>query len=1153
MERKNTPEAFSGRPGLFRLMTWTQIILQLLFPLLTSIPLTARANDSGSVPASPFSVDRDASASETAVAPPYADTLTSVATALSSGEEGGMNAARSTATGFAGASAQSWLSQFGTARVQLNVDDDGNWDNSSVDFLAPLYDNQKSVLFTQLGMRAPDGRFTGNFGMGVRTFYLNDWMFGGNIFLDDDFTGKNRRIGLGGEAWTNYLKLSANTYLGTTDWHSSRDFDDYNEKPADGFDLRAEGYLPAYPQLGAKIMYEKYHGDQVALFDTDHLQKNPSAITTGLSYTPVPLVSLGMDYKQGQDSLQETQFQLNIRYEFGRSLAYQFDPDSVRVERSLAGSRYDLVERNNTIVMQYQKKALQSVSKLNLDLVVDNSPADGLTPNTAQVHAVDRDGAPVSHAAISWTASGTAKLITQDSVTDDNGNATASFTNANAQVVQIQASNGQVTAVKDSRFDAVAVDNVSLKMTKDNNPADGVSADTAIATVMDSNNHPIANAQLTWHIDTPATISHSDTATNAQGQASVQFTSHTAASVSLTTTVGGKSASTTGHFVSTADNNVIDSLSVTTDNSPANGVSANKAVAVVKDSSGAPVAGVNVNFSADKSTVVFGVANSRSSAQQQTDAQGRVSIAFTDTTPETVNISATLENGNSKSAVAHFAVDTSSITLQALSVTKDGSLSDGSDTNAAEVYVKDKNGAPVANISVGWSADKTTVGFGTQAATDANGKATIKYTDTVAENIQLTARLDNGDSLSIGSTFVPDTASAKIATLTTTTGAVANGAATNQATVTVVDANNNPLPDTDVTWRVDGSAQLTSGSTGKTGADGTLQVTFTDLTAQTVNITATLASGSTKSATSTFVPDTASAKIATLTTTTGAVANGAATNQATVTVVDANNNPLPDTDVTWRVDGSAQLTSGSTGKTGADGTLQVAFTDTTVEPVNITATLGNGVSQTSISNFVIDITSSMVVSMVVDNQVSDGIQQDIAKVVVTDSTGHRIPNKTVAWSLTGSGSAQIATSTPKTDSNGEATVNVTAYNVSAPSTVTITATADGVSGNTIASFTAKSFPTTVNLEVVKDYAKSDGNDTDQVEATVLDQYGDPMSGVVVEWQPSSTTRIVGSPSRTTDSNGKSTVGFTSTYGGGTTIKASVNGTTPTSSVKLNYK
>ncbi|WET42307.1 inverse autotransporter beta domain-containing protein [Citrobacter enshiensis] len=61
---------------------------------------------------------------------------------------------------------------------------------------------------------------------------------------------------------------------GTTEWHQSRDFNDYNEKPADGYDVRAEGYLPACPQLGAKLMYEQYYGDKVALFDTDHLQSN---------------------------------------------------------------------------------------------------------------------------------------------------------------------------------------------------------------------------------------------------------------------------------------------------------------------------------------------------------------------------------------------------------------------------------------------------------------------------------------------------------------------------------------------------------------------------------------------------------------------------------------------------------------------------------------------------------------------------------------------------------------------------------------------------------------------------------------------------------------------------------------------------------------
>ncbi|WET42308.1 inverse autotransporter beta domain-containing protein [Citrobacter enshiensis] len=80
------------------------------------------------------------------------------------------SAATSVATGYASSSVQQWLSQFGTARVQLNVDENGNWDDSSIDFLAPLYDNKKSMLFTQLGLRAPDGRVTGKYGDGGAYF-----------------------------------------------------------------------------------------------------------------------------------------------------------------------------------------------------------------------------------------------------------------------------------------------------------------------------------------------------------------------------------------------------------------------------------------------------------------------------------------------------------------------------------------------------------------------------------------------------------------------------------------------------------------------------------------------------------------------------------------------------------------------------------------------------------------------------------------------------------------------------------------------------------------------------------------------------------------------------------------------------------------------
>ncbi|HCM9674288.1 TPA: inverse autotransporter beta domain-containing protein [Enterobacter roggenkampii] len=35
----------------------------------------------------------------------------------------------------------------------------------------------------------------------------------------------------------------------------------------------------------------------------------------------------------------------------------QVEPDSVAAIRSLAGSRYDLIERNNNIVLEHRKKA----------------------------------------------------------------------------------------------------------------------------------------------------------------------------------------------------------------------------------------------------------------------------------------------------------------------------------------------------------------------------------------------------------------------------------------------------------------------------------------------------------------------------------------------------------------------------------------------------------------------------------------------------------------------------------------------------------------------------------------------------------------------------------------------------------------------------
>ena len=178
----------------------------------------------------------------------------------------------------------------------------------------------------------------------------------GNSFLDYDLSREHTRMGLGLEYGRDYLKLSANNYQRLTGWKDSKDFDDYQERVANGWDVRAEGWLPAYPQLGMKLVYEQYYGNEVALFDKDDRQKDPHAVTVGVNYTPVPLLTLSAEQREGKADDSETRVGLQMNYQLGVPWMHQVDPDSVAALRTLTGSRYDLVDRNNNIILEYRKK-----------------------------------------------------------------------------------------------------------------------------------------------------------------------------------------------------------------------------------------------------------------------------------------------------------------------------------------------------------------------------------------------------------------------------------------------------------------------------------------------------------------------------------------------------------------------------------------------------------------------------------------------------------------------------------------------------------------------------------------------------------------------------------------------------------------------------
>ncbi|MFC0178742.1 inverse autotransporter beta domain-containing protein [Thorsellia kenyensis] len=260
--------------------------------------------------------------------------------------------------------ASDFLGRFGKAQVNISLDKEGKLSSYDVQLLSPLYDESESLIFSQAGVHeqgsGDNARLIGNFGLGYR-YESTDWLAGANAFIDHDFTGNNTRLGLGAEYWTDNFKLAANTYSPLSNWKESEVMKSYeqliyDERPAKGFDVRAQAYLPNYPQLGGSLVFEQYFGDDVDLFGMENRQKDPYSLSVGVDYMPVPLVKTELTHKMGKSGIDDTKLDLSLNLQLGTPLEEQLNPDNVAVARSLKGSRYDMVDRNYDIVFEYQKE-----------------------------------------------------------------------------------------------------------------------------------------------------------------------------------------------------------------------------------------------------------------------------------------------------------------------------------------------------------------------------------------------------------------------------------------------------------------------------------------------------------------------------------------------------------------------------------------------------------------------------------------------------------------------------------------------------------------------------------------------------------------------------------------------------------------------------
>ncbi|HEB1799677.1 TPA: inverse autotransporter beta domain-containing protein [Escherichia albertii] len=719
----------------------------------------------------------------------------------------------------ASAQASDWLSRWGTAQVSLGIDEDFSLKSSSVDFLHPWYETPNNLVFSQHTLHRTDDRTQTNHGIGWR-YFASDWMSGANLFIDHDLTRYHTRTGMGIEYWRDYLKLGGNAYLRLSNWRSAPELDnDYEARPANGWDLRAEGWLPVWPQLGGKLVFEQYYGDEVALFGKDERQNDPYSITAGLSYTPVPLISFSAEQRQGKQGENDTKIGMELTLQTGHSLQKQLDPDEVAARRSLVGSRYELVDRNNNIILEYRKKEL---IRLMLTDPLKGNPGEvkSLVSSLQTKYALKAYGID---AAILQSAGGEVAVSGKDiqvTIPPYRFTATPETDNAFPIAVTAEDTKGNYSRREESMV-VVARPQLSLTssmLTVDPQMllADEKSMATLTYSARDANNHPIPGMTLKTVIKGVQDVALSEWKDNGDGTYTQVITAgKTSGSLSLMPQFNGEDVAKMPVMIGIVANGASrDTSTIETDQS---NYIAGKPILVtvtLKDDKGNLVSG---NKDLLNNAVMVDNTKSETSRVWIEESDGIYKGNYTaDLSGDALTAQLTLPGWKTKhSDKFNIAADKTSAKISDMRVMTVNVVADTLDMHTVQVTVNDEHGNTVKQSAVSFKVTAGAALFvnGMQQITvdtDENGIAAVNLTSNEAKLNTVEAEI-NGISQSVDVNFNHGNAVAQNSAITLDRTEYAAGEPIT-VTVTLRDAQGNAVPD--------GAALLSGSSVTVEGADG---------------------------------------------------------------------------------------------------------------------------------------------------------------------------------------------------------------------------------------------------------------------------------------------------------------------------------------------
>lgn len=944
-------------------------------------------------------------------------------------------------------------------------------------------------------------------------------MSGINFFFDHDLSRYHSRAGIGAEYWRDYLKLSSNGYLRLTNWRSAPELDnDYEARPANGWDVRAEGWLPAWPHLGGKLVYEQYYGDEVALFDKDDRQSNPHAITAGLNYTPFRLMTFSAEQRQGKQGENDTRFAVDFTWQPGSAMQKQLDPNEVAARRSLAGSRYDLVDRNNNIVLEYRKKELVRLTLTDpvtgksgevKSLVSSLQTKYALKGYNVEATALEAAGGKVVTTGKDILVTLPAYRFTSTPETDNTWpievtaeDVKGNFSNREQSMVVVQA---PTLSQKDS----------SVSLSTQTLSADSHSTATLTFIAHDAAGNPVLGLVLSTRHEGVQDITLSDWKDNGDGSyTQVLTTGAMSGTLTLMPQLNGVDAAKAPavvNIISVSSSRTHSSIKIDKDSY----LSGNPIEVTVelRDENDKPVKEQKqqLNTAVSIDNVKPGV-----TTDWKETADGVYKATYTAYTRGSgLTAKLLMQNWNEDLHTAGFIIDANpqSAKIATLSASNNGVLANENAANTVSVNVADEGSNPINDHTVTFavlSGSATCFNNQNTAKTDVNGLATFDLKSSKQEDNTVEVTLENGVKQTLIVSFVGDSSTAQVDLQKSKNEVVADGNDSATMTATVRDAKGNLLNDVKVTFNVN-SAEAKLSQTEVNSHDGIATATLTSLKNGDYRVTDSVSSGSQANQQVNFIGDQSTAAL-TLSVPSGDITiTNTAPLHMTATLQDKNGNPLKDKEITFSVPNDVasrfSISNNGKGMTDSNGTAIASLTGTLAGTHMITARLANSnVSDTQPMTFVADKDRAVVVLQTSKAEIiGNGVDETTLTATVKDPSNHPVAGITVNFTMPQDVAANFTLENNGiaiTQANGEAHVTLKGKKAGTH-TVTATLGNNNTSDSQPVTFVADKTSAQVVLQMSKDEITGNGVDNATLTATVKDQFDNEVNNLPVTFSSAS--------------------------------------------------